>query len=87
MPPVSVRASTSSRGRHRFLSPTALECRVLSMHCKGQMRQTTGQDKCPQREREVLAPALLVLNLHIRVTRYPRAPNSLAGVEKENSLS
>lgn len=54
---------------------------ILGIYWEGQVRRDTGQDKCTQPGREVLAPAFLVLNLHILVTRYPGAPSSLAEVE------
>lgn len=54
---------------------------ILGIYCEGQLRRNTGQDKYTQAGREVLAPAFLVLNLHILVTGYPGAPSSLTGVE------
>lgn len=53
---------------------------ILGIYCEGQVRQDTGQDKCTQPGREVLASVFLVLNLHILVTRYLGAPSNLAGV-------
>lgn len=56
---------------------------ILGIYCEGQVRQDTGQDKCTQPGREVLASVFLVLNLHILVTRYLGAPSNLAGVENK----
>lgn len=56
---------------------------ILGIYCEGQVRRDTGQDKCTQPGREELAPAFLVLNLHILVTGYLGAPSSLAGVENK----
>lgn len=56
---------------------------ILGIYCEGQVRQDTGQDKCTQPGREVLASVFLVLNLYILVTRYLGAPSNLAGVENK----
>lgn len=56
---------------------------ILGIYCEGQVKQDTGQGKCTQPGREVLASVFLVLNLHILVTRYLGAPSNLAVVENK----